>query len=265
MDFSRLFFLSTFNYLDPYLFCGTEATSSVEWSVTLAMADARVDACLAVLLDAAHQISEVNHRVTGRWSAEEERLFVIGVGRYGKRWSVIASHVGTRTGVQVRTHAVCTQWPAGGGRWCGEEGACPHSSPTRSWVLLVGRALTCGSTPSRSVSPSSSVSLSPTHSCRLSPPLSPPLSQQKINKKVAKQTNTETASTAAHGTRRKPRCCGRCRLHGVDVRAEGHQGMCPHSTCGCKPCVKLADTISRRREGTRIISRQREARGGSSG
>ena len=149
----------------------------MEWSVTLAMADARVDACLAVLLDAAHQISEVNHRVTGRWSAEEERLFVIGVGRYGKRWSVIASHVGTRTGVQVRTHAVGTQWPAGGGRWCGEEGACPHSSPTRSWVLLVGRALTCGSTPSRSVSPSSSVSLSPSFplSHSLLPPLSPTL------------------------------------------------------------------------------------------
>ena len=97
----------------------------------------------------------------------------------------------------------------------------------------------------------------------LSPPLyslSPPLSQQKINKKVAKQTNTETASTAAHGTRRKPRCCGRCRLHGVDVRAEGHQGSCPHVKCGCKPCVKLVGSLSRQRERSRPLKRRREVR-----
>ena len=71
------------------------------------MADARAAACLAVLTDAADQISETNHRV-GQWSVEEHRLYVSGVGRYGKRWSVIASHVGTRTGTQVRSHAVRT-------------------------------------------------------------------------------------------------------------------------------------------------------------
>ena len=75
------------------------------------MADARAAACLAVLTDAADQISETNHRV-GQWSVEEHRLYVSGVGRYGKRWSVIASHVGTRTGTQVRSHAVRTQWLA---------------------------------------------------------------------------------------------------------------------------------------------------------
>ena len=123
------------------------------------MADARAAACLAVLMDAADQISETNHRV-GQWSVEEHQLYVSGVGRYDKRWSVIASHVGTRTGTQVRSHA------------------------------------------------------------------------QKINKKVAKQTNTETASTAAHGTRRKPRCCGRCRLHGVDVRAEGTRARARPSNAG---------------------------------
>ena len=75
------------------------------------MADARAAACLAVLMDAADQISETNHRV-GQWSVEEHQLYVSGVGRYGKRWSVIASHVGTRTGTQVRSHAVRTQWLA---------------------------------------------------------------------------------------------------------------------------------------------------------
>ena len=75
------------------------------------MADARAAACLAVLLDATDQISDTNHRV-GRWSVEEHRLYVSGIERYGKRWSVIASHVGTRTGTQVRSHAVRTQWLA---------------------------------------------------------------------------------------------------------------------------------------------------------
>jgi hypothetical protein len=225
------------------------------------MADARAAACLAVLLDTADQISETSPRV-GRWSAEEHRLYVSGVGRYGKRWSVIASHVGTRTGTQVRSHAVRTV--------AGREGHVP--APTLHPLglgVLVGRPTCVAPPPAPSPAPARSPprapppslprslrlslfpSLShwPVHS--LSPPLyslSPSLSQQKINKKVAKQTNTETASTAAHGTRRKPRCCGRCRLHGVDVRAEGHQGVCPHVKCGCKPCVKLARTLSRRRE-----------------
>ena len=53
------------------------------------MADARAAACLAVLTDAADQISETNHRV-GQWSVEEHQLYVSGVGRYGKRWTVIA-------------------------------------------------------------------------------------------------------------------------------------------------------------------------------
>ena len=82
-----------------------------ERSVPPAMADARAAACLAVLMDAADQISDTNHRV-GRWSVEEHRLYVSGIERYGKRWSVIASHVGTRTGTQVRSHAVRTQWLA---------------------------------------------------------------------------------------------------------------------------------------------------------
>ena len=227
------------------------------------MADARAAACLAVLTDAADQISETNHRV-GQWSVEEHRLYVSGVGRYGKRWSVIASHVGTRTGTQVRSHAVRTQWLAVRGHV-----HVPTLHPL-GFGVLVGRPHLLGSPipPHLSLElrlPLPALSLFPSFllSHSLSPPLyslSPPLSQQKINKKVAKQTNTETASTAAHGTRRKPRCCGRCRLHGVDVRAEGHQGLCPHVNCGCKPCVKLAGSLSRYRERSRPLKRRREVR-----
>ena len=229
------------------------------------MADARAAACLAVLMDAADQISETNHRV-GQWSVEEHRLYVSGVGRYGKRWSVIASHVGTRTGTQVRSHAVRTQWLAVRGHV-----HVPTLHPLGLGVLVgPSAAPTCVAPPPapslpRAPPPSlPALSLFPSFllSHSLSPPLyslSPPLSQQKINKKVARQTNTETASTAAHGTRRKPRCCGRCRLHGVDVRAEGHQGSCPHVKCGCKPCVKLAGSLSRHRERSRPLKRRREA------
>ena len=76
---------------------------------------------LAVLLDAADQISETNPRVgVGRWSAEEKRLYQEAVARFGdNQWSAIARHVGTRNAEQARTHGVRTQRGArgaGGGR-----------------------------------------------------------------------------------------------------------------------------------------------------
>ena len=132
------------------------------------MADARAAACLAVLMDAADQISETNHRV-GQWSVEEHRLYVSGVGRYGKRWSVIASHVGTRTGTQVRSHAVRTQWLAVRGHV-----HVPTLHPLGLGVLVgPSAAPTCVAPPSRPVSHSSSASLSP---CSLPLSLVPSLS-----------------------------------------------------------------------------------------
>ena len=172
-------------------------------------------------------------------------------------------------------HRHASPKPRGTYTVAGREGACActHSSPTRAWgssrppppAWLPHPAPSLPRAPPPSLPLSLALSLFPSFllSHSLSPPLyslSPPLSQQKINKKVAKQTNTETASTAAHGTRRKPRCCGRCRLHGVDVRAEGHQGSCPHVKCGCKPCVKLAGSLSRYRERSRPLKRRREVR-----
>ena len=130
------------------------------------MADARAAACLAVLLDATDQISDTNHRV-GRWSVEEHRLYVSGIERYGKRWSVIASHVGTRTGTQVRSHAVRTQWLAVRGHV-----HVPTLHPLGRGVLVGPSATpTCVAPPSRS--PSSSASLSP---CSLPLSLVPSLS-----------------------------------------------------------------------------------------
>jgi SHAQKYF class myb-like DNA-binding protein len=41
----------------------------------------------------------------GRWSDHEHRVFLDGLNHYGKQWKTIATMIGTRTVVQVRTHA----------------------------------------------------------------------------------------------------------------------------------------------------------------
>lgn len=41
----------------------------------------------------------------GRWSEEEHKVFLEGLGKHGKQWKIIAGMIGTRTVVQVRTHA----------------------------------------------------------------------------------------------------------------------------------------------------------------
>jgi SHAQKYF class myb-like DNA-binding protein len=42
---------------------------------------------------------------TGRWTAEEHRLFLQGLEQHGKGWKKIASLIQSRTVVQIRTHA----------------------------------------------------------------------------------------------------------------------------------------------------------------
>ena len=41
----------------------------------------------------------------GRWSKHEHDVFINGLRKHGKEWKVIAALVGTRTVVQIRTHA----------------------------------------------------------------------------------------------------------------------------------------------------------------
>jgi SHAQKYF class myb-like DNA-binding protein len=42
---------------------------------------------------------------TGRWTADEHRLFLQGLEQHGKGWKKIASLIKSRTVVQIRTHA----------------------------------------------------------------------------------------------------------------------------------------------------------------
>ena len=41
----------------------------------------------------------------GRWTEEEHEIFLQGLQLHGKQWKTIATMIGTRTVVQVRTHA----------------------------------------------------------------------------------------------------------------------------------------------------------------
>jgi len=41
----------------------------------------------------------------GRWTDTEHSVFLEGLEKHGKQWKTIASMIGTRTVVQVRTHA----------------------------------------------------------------------------------------------------------------------------------------------------------------
>lgn len=41
----------------------------------------------------------------GRWTKREKKLFEEAYNRYGKEWKLIASIIGSRTVIQIRTHA----------------------------------------------------------------------------------------------------------------------------------------------------------------
>ena len=50
-------------------------------------------------------VSQKDQENTGRWSEEEHQVFLDGLEQHGKQWKLIAAMIGTRTVVQVRTHA----------------------------------------------------------------------------------------------------------------------------------------------------------------
>mmetsp|Transcript_31288 Transcript_31288/g.71576 ORF Transcript_31288/g.71576 Transcript_31288/m.71576 type:complete len:439 (-) Transcript_31288:2267-3583(-) len=76
---------------------------------------------------------------TGRWTAEEHRLFLKGLEEHGKGWKKIASLIKSRTVVQIRTHAQKYFQKLAKARQNGEEGevtmegrnAFPHSKKRR--------------------------------------------------------------------------------------------------------------------------------------
>lgn len=59
---------------------------------------------------------------TGRWTAEEHRLFLQGLDQHGKGWKKIASLIQSRTVVQIRTHAQKYFQKLAKARQNGEEG-----------------------------------------------------------------------------------------------------------------------------------------------
>ena len=59
---------------------------------------------------------------TGRWTADEHRLFLQGLEQHGKGWKKIASLIKSRTVVQIRTHAQKYFQKLAKARQNGEEG-----------------------------------------------------------------------------------------------------------------------------------------------
>ena len=60
---------------------------------------------LVTMATAACQLGGAAGENTGRWTAEEHRLFLQGLDQHGKGWKKIASLIKSRTVVQIRTHA----------------------------------------------------------------------------------------------------------------------------------------------------------------
>jgi SHAQKYF class myb-like DNA-binding protein len=52
-----------------------------------------------------NSITDSNHGKVGRWTEQEHTVFLEGLEKHGKQWKTIAAMIGTRSVVQVRTHA----------------------------------------------------------------------------------------------------------------------------------------------------------------
>ena len=75
---------------------------------------------------------------TGRWTAEEHRLFLQGLEQHGKGWKKIASLIKSRTVVQIRTHAQKYFQKLSKARQNGEEGEISMDSRGGPSALAVG-------------------------------------------------------------------------------------------------------------------------------
>lgn len=77
---------------------------------------------------------------TGRWTAEEHRLFLQGLEQHGKGWKKIASLIKSRTVVQIRTHAQKYFQKLSKARQNGEEGEISMDSRGGPSAVAVGLA-----------------------------------------------------------------------------------------------------------------------------
>jgi len=80
------------------------------------------DVTMATASTASSSSSAKGGENTGRWTAEEHRLFLQGLEQHGKGWKKIASLIKSRTVVQIRTHAQKYFQKLAKARQNGEEG-----------------------------------------------------------------------------------------------------------------------------------------------
>ncbi|GFH44509.1 hypothetical protein CTEN210_00983 [Chaetoceros tenuissimus] len=102
---------------------GLEVYGKGEWKKIASHVQTRTNR--QVLTHAEKYFAQTENTNTGKWTDEEHRLFEEGLEKYGKGvWKKIASHVRTRTWVQVKSHAekyIAQAENTNTGRWTDEE------------------------------------------------------------------------------------------------------------------------------------------------
>jgi SHAQKYF class myb-like DNA-binding protein len=94
---------------DPQVSCAESANSDLVPKVTGKAASKKkknqVSVSMAVGSNSLSGSQGAQGENTGRWTAEEHRLFLQGLELHGKGWKKIAGLIKSRTVVQIRTHA----------------------------------------------------------------------------------------------------------------------------------------------------------------
>ena len=74
-------------------------------NMSLADIDALDEAAFLAPINEWKRANNILGEKTGRWSDEEHTRFLHGLELFGKKWTKVAGHVGTRAARQVRSHA----------------------------------------------------------------------------------------------------------------------------------------------------------------
>ena len=51
------------------------------------------------------RFTEKDSKITGRWSRDEHEKFIEAISLFKKDWKKVESHIGSRSGAQIRSHA----------------------------------------------------------------------------------------------------------------------------------------------------------------
>ena len=99
---SSLLILDHSNTLNPLSFSTTTSVTTATANTNTVSSTQNVALITGPM---SHSGSAIDKEKIGRWTEHEHVVFLEGLRTHGKQWKVIATMIGTRTVVQVRTHA----------------------------------------------------------------------------------------------------------------------------------------------------------------